>query len=78
MNINATTAKRKIAKQITRARMLKGMSVKDLAQAIGVTQSSINQLENEDFIDDPGIILLTRVCHELNIELNQLGQLIEE
>jgi putative transcriptional regulator len=52
------------------ARALRGMSQKDVAEAVGVTRQTINAIESGDY--NPTINLCIAICKALGKSLNEL------
>jgi putative transcriptional regulator len=52
------------------ARALKGMSQKDVAEAVGVTRQTINAIESGDY--NPTINLCIAICKALGKSLDEL------
>jgi putative transcriptional regulator len=52
------------------ARALKGMSQKDVAEAVGVTRQTINAIESGDY--NPTINLCILICKALGKSLDEL------
>ncbi len=63
---------KKLAARIREVRESKGLTLQEVAHAIGKDRQSIHRLEKGEF--NPSYIYLTEVCKGLGIELSELVQ----
>lgn len=56
--------------QVKQYRTALGLSQQALAQAVGVSRQTVNQLENQDY--NPTLSLCIRIAKALNTDLNTL------
>lgn len=71
MTTDPNTQRRALGRRIRAWRLRRGLSQADLAEAIGVTQSSLSNYENAKR-DLPASILI-RIAEELEVELSDLA-----
>ena len=63
---------KKLAARIREVRESKGLTLQEVAHAIGKDRQSIHRLEKGEF--NPSYIYLTEVCKGLGIEVSELVQ----
>ncbi|MFN4248441.1 MAG: helix-turn-helix domain-containing protein [Flavipsychrobacter sp.] len=63
---------KKLAARIKEVRESKGLTLQEVAHAIGKDRQSIHRLEKGEF--NPSYIYLSEVCKGLGIELSELVQ----
>lgn len=61
---------RKTGNQIYKARIEKGLTQEELAEAVGVTPASISYYENGK--KRPSFEKIKKICHTLNIDMAEL------
>lgn len=67
---------RSIGENLTIARIKKGVSIKELAEAIDVTAPYLAHIEN-NLIINIGIVTFSKVCYELDLSDTQVLNIIK-